>query len=155
MNILGTDIICPFHELFRFKERPRKWLKDCRDYLTSGADPGFFLGGGALVSSNKPHSFFFCRLPVVLENRRSSQGGKVRTPCTLPLDPPLHVVRFWEVLVSCRWILTVMLKLRAKGLTMSMQQSLKRMVKLNIWGSHSYFQCIQLVRKWDYYLHFC
>ena len=25
---------------------------------------------------------------VVLENRRSSQGG-VRTPCTLPLDPPL------------------------------------------------------------------
>ena len=25
----------------------------------TGADPGFFLGGGALVSSNKPHSFFF------------------------------------------------------------------------------------------------
>ena len=34
--------------------------------------------------------FFFCRIPVVLENRRSSQGGGgVRTPCTLPLDPPL------------------------------------------------------------------
>ena len=48
-----------------------------------GADPGFFLGGGALVSSNKPHSFF-CRIPVVLENRRSSH-----TPCTLPLDLPL------------------------------------------------------------------
>ena len=29
------------------------------------------------------------RLPVVLENRRSSKGGGVRTPCTLPLDPPL------------------------------------------------------------------
>ena len=55
--------------------------------LFSGADPGFFLGGGALVSSNKPHSFF-CRIPVVLENRRSFQGGGVRTPCTLPLDPP-------------------------------------------------------------------
>ena len=27
-------------------------------YIGSGADPGFFLGGGALVSSNKPHSFF-------------------------------------------------------------------------------------------------
>ena len=25
----------------------------------TGADPGFFLGGGALVSSNKPHIFFF------------------------------------------------------------------------------------------------
>ena len=41
-------------------------------------------------NSNKPHSFvvFFCRIRVVLENRRSFQGG-VRTPCTLPLDPPL------------------------------------------------------------------
>ena len=26
-------------------------------------------------NTNKPHIFFFCRLPVVLENRRSSQGG--------------------------------------------------------------------------------
>ena len=28
---------------------------------------GFFLGGGA-------HSFFVCRIPVVLESRRSPQG---------------------------------------------------------------------------------
>ena len=48
-----------------------------------GADPGFFLRGGALVSSNKPHSFF-CRIPVVLENRRQSQGGGG----THPLHPP-------------------------------------------------------------------
>ena len=44
-------------------------------------------------NTNKPHSFFFFgRIPVVLENRRSSQGvggGGVHTPCTLPLDPPL------------------------------------------------------------------
>ena len=26
-------------------------------------------------NTNKPHSFFFCRITVVLENRRSSQGG--------------------------------------------------------------------------------
>ena len=38
-------------------------------------------------NTNKPHRFF-CRIPLVLENRRSSQG-EVRTPCTLPLDPPL------------------------------------------------------------------
>ena len=56
--------------------------------MVAGADPGFFLGGGALVSSNKPHSFFFCRISAVFENRRSSQG-RVRTPGTLPLDPPL------------------------------------------------------------------
>ena len=60
----------------------------------TGADPGFFLGGGALVSCSTStpinHTdFFFCRIPSVLENRRSSQGGGVRIPCTLPLDPPL------------------------------------------------------------------
>ena len=33
--------------------------------------------------------FFLCRIPLVLENRRSSQGGG-RTPCTLPLDPLLR-----------------------------------------------------------------
>ena len=42
-------------------------------------------------NTNKPH-FFFSRIPVVLENRRSSQrGGGVRIPCTLPLDPPLRI----------------------------------------------------------------
>ena len=60
---------------------------------SAGADPGFFLGAGALVSCSTSTPInhivsFFCRIPVVLENRRSSQGG-VRTPCTLPLDPPL------------------------------------------------------------------
>ena len=63
-----------------------------------GADPGFFLGGGALVScsASTPINHFFGGgegggIPVVLENRRSSQGGGrgVSTPCTLPLDPPL------------------------------------------------------------------
>ena len=53
----------------------------------------FFRRGGTRLllyfNTNKPHSFFFGRIPVVLENRRSSQGGGVRTPCTLPLDPPL------------------------------------------------------------------
>ena len=62
----------------------------------SGADPGFFSGGGALVScsTSTPINhivFFFCRITAVLENRRSSQVG-VRTPCTLPLDPPLPLV---------------------------------------------------------------
>ena len=59
------------------------------------AAPGFFLGGGALVpcSTSTPINrifFFFGRIPVVLENCRSSQGGRgVRTPCTLSLDPSL------------------------------------------------------------------
>ena len=64
--------------------------------VSTGADPGFFLGGGALVSCSTStpinHLIFFCRIPVVLENGRSSQGGGMRTPCTLPLDPPLKQV---------------------------------------------------------------
>ena len=55
------------------------------DSLT-GADPGFFLGGGALFSCSTSTTINHI---VVLENRRSSRGGGVRTPCTLPLDPPL------------------------------------------------------------------
>ena len=51
--------------------------------VAPGADPGFFLGVGALVSCSTSTP----RIPVVSENRKSSQGG--RTPCTLPLDPPL------------------------------------------------------------------
>ena len=44
-------------------------------------------------NTNKPQ-FFFCRIPVALENCRSSQGGGVRTPCTLLLDMPLYWTPF-------------------------------------------------------------
>ena len=64
----------------------------------SGADPGFFLGGGALVSCSTStpinHIIFFLqntsciRKPQVISEGR---GGGVRTPCTLPLDPPLRL----------------------------------------------------------------
>ena len=62
-----------------------------------------FLGGGALVSCSTStpinHIVFFCRIPVVLENRRSSRvGGGVCSPCTLPLDPPLSWVRFYGLI---------------------------------------------------------
>ena len=54
----------------------------------TGADLGFCLGGGALVScsSSTPinHTVFFCRIQDVLENRRSSQGGGFAHP----LYPP-------------------------------------------------------------------
>ena len=52
-------------------------------------------------NTNKPHSFFFFRrIPVVLENRRSCRGGGGRTPCTLPLDPPLlHKILTWATVL--------------------------------------------------------
>ena len=66
------------------------WKETAHAYVSnlSGADPGFFLGGGAplrngVTKADKPH--FFC-FAAELDSRRSSQG-EVRTPCTLPLDP--------------------------------------------------------------------
>ena len=71
-----------------------KSIKTIKLLEDTGADPGFFLAGGALVSCSTStpinHIVFFWRIPVVLDERRSSQGrGGVCTPCTLPLDPSL------------------------------------------------------------------
>ena len=61
-------------ECFRFETK----TKSLELLSSTGADPGSFLGGGALVSCSTStpinHIVFFGRIPVVLENRRSSQG---------------------------------------------------------------------------------
>ena len=59
----------------------------------SGADPGFCLGGGALIScsTSTPINhivFFFWQNTSCIRKPQVISGG-VRTPCTLPLDPPL------------------------------------------------------------------
>ena len=61
--------------------------------LSSGADPGFFLGGGALVSCSTStpvnHIVFFCRIPVVLKNRRSSRGWGAHSLHPPPRSAPV------------------------------------------------------------------
>ena len=66
-------------------------------YISTGADPGFFLGGVALVccSTSTPINhmvFFFCRIPIVLENGRSSRGGGVHPQHPPPRYAPVLVV---------------------------------------------------------------
>ena len=60
----------------------------------TGADPGFFLGGGALVSCSTStpinHIVFLQNTSSIRKPQVISGKGGVRTPCTLPLDPPLH-----------------------------------------------------------------
>ena len=46
-------------------------------------------------NTNKPQFFFFGRIPVVLENRRSPGGGGVGTPGTHPREPPLSPIVFF------------------------------------------------------------
>ena len=73
-------------------------------------DPGLFLGWGALVScsTSTPINqivFFLCKTPVVLENYRSSQGGRGCAPPTpSPLDPPLKKLRAWFTRDILDWI---------------------------------------------------
>ena len=54
--------------------------------LNSGVHPGFFIGGGGGGAGGRVHHygmgklngevfFFFCKIPVTSESRRSSQGG--------------------------------------------------------------------------------
>ena len=72
------------------------------EQLFTGADPGFFLGGGALVSCSTSipiNHIVFCflqntsciRKPQVI----SGEGG--RTPCALPLDQPMYELFIWLV----------------------------------------------------------
>ena len=75
-----------FVSLFRFHRRGTTFKSF---NSIPGADPGFFLGGGALVSCSTStpinHIVFFCRIPVVLENRRSSrEGGGCAPPAPSP-----------------------------------------------------------------------
>ena len=64
---------------------------------TRGGSRIFFRRGCTLLflyfNTNKPHSIF-CRIPVALEKTAGHPGGGgARTPCTLPLDPPLNTVK--------------------------------------------------------------
>ena len=75
----------------------------------AGVDPGFFLGGGALVSCSTSTPInrivFFWRIPVVLENRRSSLEGGGAHPLH---PPPRSAPDMWVELVVgfllCSWI---------------------------------------------------
>ena len=69
----------------------------------AGADPGFFLGGVALVSCSTSTSSLqktsCIRKPQVISG--GGGGGGMRTHCALPLDPPLlcylYLMAFWPV----------------------------------------------------------
>ena len=49
-------------------------------------------------NTNKPHSFFFCRIPVVLENCRSSrsEGGATPGASTITLWVVSHKMITWQ-----------------------------------------------------------
>ena len=84
--------------------------------MAAGADPGFFLGGGALVSSIKPHSFF-CRIPVVLENCRSSLDSPMGS------DGIMSQILFTDVKII---YLFSVLNYRNRGKSIKKVPSLKR-----------------------------
>ena len=56
----------------------------CRHTGRGGSRIFFRRGCTRPFNTNNPHSFFFCRIPVVLENRRSSQGEGGYAPLHSP-----------------------------------------------------------------------
>ena len=62
----------------------------------SGADPGFFLGGGALVSCSNStpinHIVFVLQNTSRIRKPQVISGAGGCTPCTLPLDLPLELL---------------------------------------------------------------
>ena len=97
-------------------------------------------GGGALVScsTSTPINhivFFCCAIPVVLENRRSSQGGGgVRTPCTLPLDPPLtpHAINLLKTIFWFKFQ-----KIKSKARSNQNPENMIYVKGLIFWGSQA------------------
>ena len=71
--------------------------------LFSGADPGFFLGGGAPLRNDVTDRWDKQISKGNTKKKASSQRGGVRIPCTLPLDPPLL---FMHILVVVIWVPT-------------------------------------------------
>ena len=75
-------------------------LHDCNVKLPNfrGGSRIFFRRGCTRLllyfNTNKPHSFFFSRIPVVLENHRSSQGERGAHPLHPPprSAPEFHVL---------------------------------------------------------------
>ena len=87
-------MIQPGHVL---SERDHRKLAYSNILLTAGADPGFVFRRGCTrvlvyFNTNKPHSFFLQNTSCIRKPQVISGGGRVRTPCTLPLDPPLNSV---------------------------------------------------------------
>ena len=83
---------CPPQSFLDDEQSARKRaMTSNRQTDITGADPGFFLGGGALVScsTSTPINHFFLQNTSCIRKPQVISGG-VRTPCTLPLDPPLH-----------------------------------------------------------------
>ena len=75
-----------------------KLKRNCSTDQTARADPEFFSGGGALVSNSTStpinHIVFFLQNTSCIRKLQVISGGGVRTPCTLPLDPPLDCICF-------------------------------------------------------------
>ena len=109
---VSVQVMKDFYGLVRFYWRVsgkrQTWI--CR-----GGSRIFFRRGCTRLllyfNTNKPHFFFFWggggRIPVVLENCRSSQWGGGHTPCTLPLDPPLICTTWTSFLFYCRLLFII------------------------------------------------
>ena len=81
------SILCCGLELLKINN-----IHEIIELLNRGGSRIFFRRGCTRLllyfNTNKPHSFFFGRIPVVLENRRSSREGGCAPPAPSPRSAP-------------------------------------------------------------------
>ena len=101
-NSLCRDLVETFKIIDQTKKRPCNTVFGERDLqikvfirLVRGGSRIFFRRGCTRLllyfNTNKPHSFFFFLQYTSCIRKPQVISGGVRTPCTLPLDPPLLV----------------------------------------------------------------
>ena len=84
----------PFYIIFDLRESSisRKWRRHFARRIWQGRIQDFFRRGCSRLllyfNTNKPHIFFLQNTSCIRKPQVISGGG-VRTPCTLPLNPPL------------------------------------------------------------------
>ena len=95
----------------------RHWLVTWTNFRSEYEEEGFWPGNNIMwKAENTYHTYLYILLNIscIRKPQVFSEGGRVRTPCTLPLDPPLSQQ---YLLFSALWIISAFFSSSSSGLS--------------------------------------